>query len=96
MMLSSFSLCMTLFIIGICSKEYGYIKDIEIKNVTQVEISMADGGTRFSTTYAIQSMLPKPGNVYVSKNVIILNNSFVVLHDVWVCLPVKGMKYFSW
>jgi len=61
--------------VGICSKEYGYIKDIEIKNVTQVEISMADGGTRFSTTYAIQSMLPKPGNVYVSKNVIILNNS---------------------
>lgn len=60
--------------VGICTKEYGYIQDIEIKKVTPTEISMADGGARFSTTYAIKSMLPKPGKVYWSKNVIIFNN----------------------
>lgn len=63
--------------IGICTKEYGFIKDIEIKNVQPAEISMADGGTRFSTTYSIHSLKPKSGNVYTCKNVIVIDHNNV-------------------
>jgi len=63
--------------VGICSKEYGFINDVEIKNVEPAEISMADGSACFSTTYTIQSLLPKPGNVYTSKKVVVINHNNV-------------------
>ncbi len=64
-------------LVGKCTKEHGFVKNIEIKKVLPAEISMADGGTRFSTTYTIQSILPKPGNVYQSQNIIIINHNSV-------------------
>jgi hypothetical protein len=33
---------------------------------------MADGGARFSTTYSIQSLLPKQGKVYTAKSVVVI------------------------
>lgn len=61
--------------IGTCTKEYGFIKDIELMNVQPAEISMANGGTRFSTTYLIKAILPKPGNIYTSKSVVVINHN---------------------
>lgn len=60
--------------VGKCTKEQGFIKDIEIKNVHPAEISMSDGGTRFSVTYGVQSMLPKTGKVYITKKVVVINH----------------------
>jgi hypothetical protein len=61
--------------VGKCTKEYGFIKDIEIKkdSIQPAEISMADASTRFSISYIIHSILPKPGKVYSSKSIVIIN-----------------------
>lgn len=59
--------------VGTCTKEWGFIKDIEVKNVRPAEISMSDGSTRFSVTYSIQSTLPKNGKVYTTKKVVVIN-----------------------
>lgn len=63
--------------VGKCTKEQGFIKDIEIKKVQPAEISMSDGGTRFSVTYAVRSMLPKSGKVYTTKKVVVVNHDNV-------------------
>jgi hypothetical protein len=63
--------------VGRCTKEQGFIKDIEIKNVQPAVISMSDGGTRFSVTYTVQSMLPKSGKVYTTKKVVVINHDNV-------------------
>lgn len=63
--------------VGICTKEYGFIKDIEIKTVQPAEISMADGSTRFLTTYLIQSLFPETGKVYTAKSVVVINHNNV-------------------
>lgn len=66
--------------VGICTKEQGFVKDLEIKKVQPAEISMSDGSTRFSVTYAVQSMLPKSGKVYTTKKVVVIN------HDDMCCV----------
>ena len=66
--------------VGMCTKEQGFIKDIEIEKVQSAEISLSDGGTRFSVTYIVQSMLPKSGKVYATKKVVVIN------HDNMCCV----------
>lgn len=61
--------------VGRCTKEHGFIKDIEIKKVEPAEISMSDGSIRFSVTYAVQSLLPKSGKVYSTNKVVTINHS---------------------
>lgn len=63
--------------VGRCTKEQGFIKDIEIKKFQPAEISMSDGSTRFSVTYDVQSILPKPGKVYTTKRVVVINHDNV-------------------
>lgn len=63
--------------VGRCTKEQGFIRDIEIKKVQPVEISMSDGSTRFSVTYTVQSMLPTSGKVYTTKKVVVINHDNV-------------------
>jgi hypothetical protein len=63
--------------VGTCTKEYGFIKGIKITNVKPAEISMADGSTRFSTTYIIKSILPTVGKVYTAKSVTVINHNNV-------------------
>jgi hypothetical protein len=63
--------------VGKCTKEQGSIKDIKIKKIEAAEISMADGGTRFSVTYTVQSLLPTFGKVYTTKKVVVINHNNV-------------------
>lgn len=63
--------------VGRCTKEQGFIKDIAIKRVLPAEVSMSDGSTRFSVTYDVQSILPKPGKVYTTKKVVVINHDNV-------------------
>lgn len=64
--------------VGRCTKEQGFIKDIEIKKVQPAEISMSDGSTpRFLVTYTVQSMLPKSGKIYTTKKVVVINHDNV-------------------
>jgi hypothetical protein len=63
--------------VGSCSKDYGFIQDIEIKKVASAEISMADGLPRFKTTYCIKSILPTPGKLYTSKKIVVINHKNV-------------------
>lgn len=57
-----------------CTKDFGFIKAIDIMTVRPAEISMADGSTRFSITYTIHSLLPRIGKVYNSKSVVVINH----------------------
>lgn len=61
--------------VGRCTKEHGFIKDIEIKKVQPAEISMSDGSTRFSVTYNVQSLLPRSGKVYHTNKVVTINQT---------------------
>jgi len=63
--------------VGTCTKEHGFIKEIEINKVLPSEISMCDGGTRFSVTYSVQSIMPKQGNVYMTKSVLVIKHNNV-------------------
>lgn len=61
--------------VGKCTKDHGFIKGIEINKVMPAEISMSDGGTRFAITYLLHSLMPKHGNVYTSKSVVVINHN---------------------
>jgi DNA-directed RNA polymerase subunit E'/Rpb7 len=63
--------------VGKCSKEFGFIKEVEIKNVKAAEISMTNGTAQFSITYSIKSLLPQIGESYTSKMVMVISNENV-------------------
>ncbi len=63
--------------VGKYTKEQGFIKDIEIKEVQPAEVSMSDGSTRFLVTYDVQSILPKPGKVYTTTKIVVINHDNV-------------------
>jgi hypothetical protein len=63
--------------VGKCSKEFGFIKEVEIKYVRSAEISMTNGTAQFSITYLIKSLLPHVGESYSSKKLVVISNENV-------------------
>lgn len=63
--------------IGTCTKEQGFIKDLQISKIKPSPISMADGNICFAVKYEIHALKPKPGNTYLSKSISVFSHKEV-------------------
>lgn len=61
--------------IGKCTKDYGFIKDIDILSVKPTEISIINCYPQFLVNFVIRSIMPKQGSVYATQKIIAFEHS---------------------